>query len=360
MHGNTTRSMLEQPIFDPIRYHAQVKLAETSDPFPPAFNPHDADGVEYRAVSAAVGTDQANGKGIMALYAFYDGIEAGLITPDTTVVESSSGNTGPEMQKVALSLGLRMNLILRQTMPSGKLNRARALCDGRVRTELVTTGGPELAREIGRQPGFYNPDQYGRAWNPQAQAAFLAPQVFAGNEEAAAIFVLGGSCGTPLGFARYVRERGLETKVHMVVAAGDDDLSGGKNLSQVKADILHDVFSVFPEETILQVSRDQANLLAWLSWPYVVKRSRGLTFTFGQSFGATVMAAFAWVEREKRRGTLDAHRRGRGGKVVVLTFGMDDFQGYLDIFLGEIKDRWLGSQRELPRLDELFALGPKT
>lgn len=351
MLTNWQQAMLEDPIFDPIRHHQEIKLAETSDPFPPAFNPHFADNVEYRAISACVGTDQSTGKRMMALHAFWDGINEEHINEDTTIIESSSGNTGPEMQKIALAKRFKMRLLVRGTMPTVKLNRIRALCDGRVKFE---EGNAKLARELGLLPGNYNPDQYGKPWNPHAQATYLAPQVFKGNEDAAAIFVLGGSCGTPLGFAQHVRERGLKTKVHMVLAAGTDDLSGGKNLQQVKDDILHDVFSVFPEQDILYASRAQANLLAWLSWPYIVKSSRGLQFTFGQSFGATVMAAFAWVEARKRDGTLDLYR-GSDGKVVILTFAMDDYQGYLDMFLGEIKDRWLMGLRELPSFEELLS-----
>lgn len=350
MYSDWQRAMLADSIFDPIRHHSNIKLAETSDPFPHAFNPHHADDVVYRAVSACVGTDQSTGKRMMALHAFWDGIKEGHIQEDTTIIESSSGNTGSEMQKIALAKRFKMRLLV-GTMPTVKLNRIRVLCDGRVKFEK---GNAKLARELGKLPRNYNPDQYGRPWNPYAQATYLAPQVFKGNEGAAAIFVLGGSCGTPLGLAQHVRERGLQTKVHMVVAADNDHLSGGKSLQQIGDDILHDVFSVFPEEEILRASRAQANLLAWLSWPHIVKRSRGLQFTFGQSFGATVMAAFAWVEARKRDGTLDLHR-GPDGKVVILTFGMDDYQGYLDVFLGEIKDRWLMGLRELPPLEELLS-----
>ena len=353
MHGTKAQMLLEHPVFDLIRHHQSVKLAETSDPFPPAFNPHLNDGVEYRAVSACTGTDMANGKSMMAAYAFYNGIEDGFITLGTTVVESSSGNTGPEMEKIALELGLNMRLVLKQSMPPPKLDRARVLSSDRVHTELVTREGAHLAREIGKQPGFYNPDQYGRDWNPHAQATFVAPQVFRGNEDAAAAFVLGGSCGTPLGFKRYVEKVGLRTEVHMVVAVGHEDLSGGKNLHQLKSDVLHNVFAVFPEESILRAPRYQSNLLSWLSWPYVVKRERGLRFMFGQSFGATVFAAFDWVEARKKDGKLDSYR-SPDGKVVVLTFGMDDYQGYTNIYLSELEDQVLGSPRSLPPLEELL------
>lgn len=354
MLGEKTAALLAHSIFDPLRNHRKLRLVETSDSFPRAFNPHTDLGVEYRAVSLAEGTDQANGKGMMALHAFYDGIGKGFIHSGITTAEPSSGNTGPEMQKIALELGLPFRLILKRSMPPAKLERALALCDANVRTELVSGGGAQLARELGKQPGFYNPDQYGREWNIDAQATYIAPQVFEQNSDAAAIFVLGGSCGTVLGLKRYVETYGLPTQVKMVVAAGHDDISGGKNLSQIKADILHDVFSQFPEKEILEAPRQKANLLTWLSWPHVVKRSRGLRFMFGQSFGATVFAAFNWVEARRRDGTLDDYR-DKHDRVVILTLGMDNWEGYIRLLLSELKETVLEGPRTLPPLDELLA-----
>ena len=359
MSGKMIRALLEHPVFNPLRYHEQITLAVTSDPFPPAFNPHCADGVEYRAVSAARGTINMSGKGMMALNAFYDGIKEERITPETTVVEASSGNTGPEMEMVAAQLGVKLVLILQQTMPPPKLDRARALAGGRVEVHLVPGKGAETAREMGKKKGYYNPDQYrgGAGWNAQAQETYLAPQVFAGNDAAAAIFVVGGSWGTAFGLHRYAEKHGLRTKVVPVVAAGREDISGGKNMEQTEKDVLFNVFSTFPKETILRCPRDQATLLSRLSWPYVVNRRRGLQFMFGMSFGATVRAAFEWVEAQKRAGTLDGYRN-RDGKAVILTFGMDDFQGYTNIYLSELPD-WVLNNRDmsLPPLEELFQFG---
>jgi cysteine synthase len=355
MKTRTQQALLDHPVFDPIRHHEHLTLAVTSDPFPPTFNPHHTDGVEYRAVSLATGTTNANGKRMMALYAFYDGIERGLITPDTIVDELSSGNTGPEMQKVAMQIGIRFNLFLRPTMPPPKLERARALRGGVVDVQF---GDAARVREMGKLPGHYNPDQYrgGKGWNAHAQEVFLAPQVFEGNENAAAIFVVGGSWGTAFGLQRYATEYALRTKVVPVVAAGRDDISGGKNLEQTKNDILDDVFATFPEESIMQVPRDQATLLSWLSWPYVVRYDRALHFLFGQSFGANVGAAFAWVETHKRAGTLKRFENSKG-KVVILLIGMDDFQGYTNIYLSELRDDVLNGPRVLPPLEELLQFG---
>ena len=358
MTSNAQRALLEHPIFDALRYHEQIKLTETSDPFPQAFNPHFGDRVEYRMVSAAAGT-QANGKAMMALQAFYEGIERGLVTKDTTVVEASSGNTGPEMLKVAMELGISMTLILKRSMPREKLDRACVLCDDTVKTLIVPNKVAQLAREMGAAPHFCNPDQYNpHGWNKRAQGHILAPQVFgehSKNKNAAAIFVLGGSCGTPLGFAEHAKTEGLRTQVHMVAAAGHDDISGGKNIHQIKSDILYPekVFEVFPEETILRAPREKANFLTWLSWQYVVKRSHGLRFMCGQSTGANIFAAFDWVEARKQDGTLDRYR-GQDEKVVILIYCMDTYEGYANLLMSEMKEAQLELPRELPPLAELL------
>ncbi len=361
MQTTWQQEKLADPVFDPIRYHEQILLATTSDPFLPAFVPphHAALGVEYKAVSAARGTSSMSGKRMMALFAFFDAIKEGLLGPGMTGVEASSGNTGPEMQMVAMQLGITFILILQNSMPRPKLERASVLVDRNVQTLNVSGGGAKLAREMGNDADKHNFDQYrgnANGWNATAQGTFLAPQVFAGNEDAAAIVLVGGSWGTALGFRNYVKAQGLRTKVVPVIAAGRQDISGGKNMEQTEQDILESVFPIFPKESILRCPRDQATLLSWLSWPYVVSRKRGVQFMFGQSFGATVRGAYEWVEARIKDGTLDSYRNAEG-KVVVLTFGMDDFQGYTNIYLSELPDFVLNGSRVLPSLEELFQFG---
>jgi len=352
-----TRNLAKHPVFEPLKNHSLVKLTETSDDFPPEFNYFHRDGVIIRAVSACTGTAKANSKAMMALAGIYDGVINGHINQDTTVVEQSSGNTAKEMAQVCIELGLRFEPIMNQFMPTPKLNAVRVLAGGLVQPRLVSGGGAQLARTLGQQEGFYNPDQYGKPWNPIAQRDILAPQALAGsNEDAAAIFPLAGSCGTPIGLAEKARRMGLPIEVKMVVVAGHDDLSGGKNLFKIKEEVLHDWRTYFPEEGLLQAPRYQSILLSYLSWPYVVKRIRGLRFMFGHSFGASVWAAFEWANARKKDGTLDKYRRKTDGKVLLLTFGADDYSGYTDLYASELKDSVLGAPRKLPPLDELLCI----
>lgn len=343
----------EHPVFDPLKNHRHIKLAETSDEFPPEFNPFHRDGVIIKAISACSGTSTVNSKAMMSLAGIYYGIANGNVNQDTIIVEQSSGNTAKEMAKVCIELGLRFEPIMNQFMPASKLNAVRVLAGGLVQPRFASSGGAQLARSLGLQDGYFNPDQYGGTWNPLAQREMLAPQVLAGNEDASVAFFLAGSCGTPIGVAAATHRMGLPLEVKMVVVAGQEDLSGGKNLFKIKEEVLHNWCGYFPEDELLYAPRYQSILLSYLSWPYVVKRSHGLRFMFGHSFGATVFAAFEWVAARKLDGTLDKYRRS-DGKILLLTFGADDYSGYTDLYASELKDSVLGDYRKLPPLEMLL------
>ncbi len=351
------KEKLEHPVFDVLKHPEAFTLAVTSDPFPDAFNYFAEDGVVIKAVSAARGTCNMSGKGTMARRAFQKAIEEEFLRPGMRAIEASSGNTGPEMLGVAMQIDVPFTLLLSNSMPPPKLERARALTDGNLRRLF---GNAKLAREMAEaDENLYNFDQYSgdpNGFNAWTQGHILAPQVFTGNEDAAAIFVVGGSWGTALGLDWYTKNHGLRTKVVAVVAAARQDISGGKNMGQTKNDILRSVLDIFPEDTILRCPRDQATLLSWLSWPYVVSASRGVQFNFGQSFGATYRGAIEWVLARKADGTLDSYRNAEG-QVVLLTFGMDDFQGYTNIYLSELPDWVLEGPRKLLPLEELMQFG---
>ena len=193
-------------------------------------------------------------------------------------------------------------------------------------------------------------------WNAEAQETYIAPQIFASNEDAAALFMVGGSWGGLFGTDRFAKKHELTTKVIPVVAAGRQDISGGKNLEQTESDILDDVFATFPKEIILQCPRGQVApaLMAFMA-VCGTARSR-IHFMFSQSFGAATRGAFEWVEVRKRDGTLKSYRN-KLGKVVILIIGMDDFQGCTNIYLSELPDWVLNGPRTLPPLEELFRFG---
>ena len=95
--------------------------------------------------------------------------EAGLLTPDTTIVEPTSGNTGIALAMVYAARGYRCIFTMPETM-----SRERRLLLRGYGAELVLTPGPEgmagavaKAEEIAKGDGhFFVPQQFENPANP--------------------------------------------------------------------------------------------------------------------------------------------------------------------------------------------------
>jgi cysteine synthase A len=104
----------------------------------------------------------------------------GLLQPGGTIVEASSGNTGNAMSMVAAAKGYRMIVI----MPNG-VSVERAAISRAFGAEVMTIGDFHVndalakARELGRQPGFFAPQQFDSEWNVDENRTWLGPEILA-------------------------------------------------------------------------------------------------------------------------------------------------------------------------------------
>src|SRR3989344_5438583 len=148
-----------------------MRLVRVFD-LPSEANPFAEDGVIIR-IAAAPG-DVPYHKWPMARAGILDDIEKGLIGPDTIVVEASSGNTGHAMASICNLLGLSFTVVIPIDIPAAKVDVIRALGNG-VSFAMPNRGETtvECARRLGAQEGWYNPDQYRGAWNPESHAVHL-------------------------------------------------------------------------------------------------------------------------------------------------------------------------------------------
>src|SRR6266436_1317265 len=90
----------------------------------------------------------------------------GLLAPGDTIVEASSGNTGNAMSMVAAVKGYRMLVVMPDGMSGERLAISRAFG-----AQVMTVGDFHVndalakAREIGREPGHFAPQQFDSEWN---------------------------------------------------------------------------------------------------------------------------------------------------------------------------------------------------
>jgi [CysO sulfur-carrier protein]-thiocarboxylate-dependent cysteine synthase len=95
---------------------------------------------------------------------------SGELTPDRTILEPSSGNTGISLALVARRKGYRLTVVLPDNASQERLGLLRlygaeiVFSDG----ERGTNGSIEVARTLARDPSYYMPFQYGNPANPRA------------------------------------------------------------------------------------------------------------------------------------------------------------------------------------------------
>jgi cysteine synthase A len=158
--------------------------------------------------------------------------EAGLIGPDTVVVEPTSGNTGIALAMVCAARGIKIVLTMPETM---SLER-RALLRG-YGAELILTPGPEgmggaiakAAELAASDPKYFMPQQFMNAANPAIHRVTTAEEIWDDTDGQVDIFIAGvGTGGTITGVGQALKERKPGVQVIAVEPAASPVLAGGQ------------------------------------------------------------------------------------------------------------------------------------
>ena len=155
-------------------------------------------------------------------------IEAGRITPETIVIESSSGNMGVGLAQACAYYNLRLICVVdpRTTLQNIKLMQAYG-------AEIDMTEAPDpqtkefLQARLNRvrtllathQNSFW-PNQYANLYNPVSHHQTMEEIVKALSGKVDYLFCATSTCGTLRGCAEYVRAHNLPTKIYAVDAKG--------------------------------------------------------------------------------------------------------------------------------------------
>jgi S-sulfo-L-cysteine synthase (O-acetyl-L-serine-dependent) len=248
-----------------------------------------------------------------ALGMIEEGEQRGLLTPDKTIIDATSGNTGIAMAMIGAAKGYKIKLV----MP-GNVSDERKKILKAYGAELVLTDpleGIDLSirtvREMARQnPDLYfYPDQYNNPANWQSHYRTTGVEIWEQTGGAVTHFVAGiGTSGTLMGTGRRLKAFNPEVQIYAVEPA--DELSIIEGLKHMETSIVPGIYDPnFADQTLKaypEASHEMARRLA---------QEEGLFV--GYSSGA---AAWAAIELAK---TLD--------KGVVVTLFPDSGEKYLSI-----------------------------
>ncbi|MEW6593495.1 MAG: cysteine synthase A [Thermodesulfobacteriota bacterium] len=229
--------------------------------------------------------------------------EAGKITPATTIIEPTSGNTGIALAFICAARGYRLVLTMPETM---SLER-RALLK-HLGAELVLTSGAEGMRgAIARAEELaaatadsFMPNQFSNPANPEIHRRTTAEELWQDTGGKIDIFVAGvGTGGTITGVGEVIKGRKPGFRAVAVEPADSPVLSGGKpgphKIQGIGAGFVPQVLNTGIIDEIVTVRNEEAFAMARR-----LAREEGLLC--GISSGANVQAALAMASRPENRG----------------------------------------------------------
>jgi cysteine synthase A len=231
--------------------------------------------------------------------------EAGLIGPDTVVVEPTSGNTGIALAMVCAARGIKIVLTMPETM---SLER-RALLRG-YGAELILTPGPEgmggaiaKATELAASdPKYFMPQQFMNAANPAIHRKTTAEEIWSDTDGEVDIFISGvGTGGTITGVGQVLKERKPGVQVIAVEPAASPVLSGGQKgphpIQGIGAGFVPAILDTEVYDEVIGVQADDALAMARRA-----ATEEGLLV--GISSGAALWAAREVAQRPENAGKL--------------------------------------------------------
>jgi cysteine synthase A len=227
----------------------------------------------------------------------------GKLTPGSTIIEPTSGNTGIALAMIAASKGYRLILTMPETMT---IERRKLLT--RLGAELVLTPGTEgmkgaikKAEElVATTPGSYLPDQFGNPANPQVHRETTALEIWNDTDGKVDILVSGvGTGGTITGVAEVIKPKKPSFKAIAVEPSESPILSGGQpgphRIQGIGAGFVPAVLRVDLIDEIIQVNADQAE-------ETTARLAREEGILAGISSGAATWVAIQVAKRNENRG----------------------------------------------------------
>lgn len=226
--------------------------------------------------------------------------KAGLIKPDTIILEPTSGNTGIALAFVCAAKGYKLALTMPETM--SKERRAVLRAFG---AELILTPGPEgmvgaiaRAKQMAAEDSRYLiPQQFENPANPEIHRKTTAEEIWRDTDGKCDFLISGiGTGGTITGVGEVIKAKKPSFKCVAVEPDASPVLSGGQKgphpIQGIGAGFVPAILNTKIYDEIVRVKNDDAFAIARR-----MAKEEGLLV--GISSGAAVWAAIEVAKRDE-------------------------------------------------------------
>ena len=285
IYKNITELIGHTPLFEPVRFNTEEKLAAKVLVKLEYFNP------------------AGSAKDRIAKAMLEDAAQRGLIGPGSVIIEPTSGNTGIGLAAVAAAKGYRAIF----TMPESMSIERRKLMSA-YGAEIVLTpakegmqGAVNKAEELAKvTPHSFIPGQFTNPINPKAHELTTGPEIYEDTEGAVDFFVAGvGTGGTLSGVGKYLKSKKATVKIVAVEPKDSPLLSehkaGPHKIQGIGANFIPATLDTKIYDEIIPITTEEAYTAAQ-------KLAKLEGILVGISSGAALYAATVIAKRPENKG----------------------------------------------------------
>jgi cysteine synthase A len=229
--------------------------------------------------------------------------KAGIINPDTVLIEPTSGNTGIALAFVAAAKGYRLKLVMPESM---SIERRKMLAF--LGAELVLTpaaqgmkGAIATAEELNRStPNSVIPQQFKNLANPEIHRRTTAEEIWNDTKGHIDLFVAGvGTGGTITGVGQVLKPRKPSLRIIAVEPEESPVLGGGQHtphkIQGIGAGFIPDILDRSVIDEVMRVNGATA-----IETSRALARMEGIPG--GISSGAAIAVAIELAKRPEHAG----------------------------------------------------------
>jgi len=227
----------------------------------------------------------------------------GLVNNKTVLIEPTSGNTGIGLAMVAASKGLRIIIVMPESMSIERRNLIKAygaelvLTEGSKGMKGAIAKADELSKEI---PNSFIPSQFTNKENPRIHYLTTGPEIYEDLEGKVDIFVAGvGTGGTISGTGKFLKEKNSKIRIVAVEPESSPVLSkgvaGSHKIQGIGAGFVPETLDTKIYDEIIAVANEKAFEMGRES-----AKTEGLLV--GISSGGALAAAIELAKKDENKG----------------------------------------------------------